>query len=223
LGMPLVHALRFYSNKNGREHRAYLYRPEGAPFGRYYDADGVEVEERLENGPLDHYEQVTSLLRDGRRHKGVDFKTPTGTAVKMPFDATLTRKNWNFRANGNCLEFKDTQGRRILFLHLSELPKSLAVGRHVRRGEVVAQTGNSGRSTAPHLHYQLETGSGKVLDPFDVHRTYRTRLDPAHATAFAAQKAKLDALLDQLEKGDAPVAAMPVDSTPVNAVVDAEH
>ena len=103
---PLIHALRFYSNKNGREHRAYLYQPKGSSFSRYYDETGAEVEERLVNSPADDYDQVTSVLRDGRGHRGVDFKTPVGTPVKMPFDARLTRKNWKFRGNGNCLEFK---------------------------------------------------------------------------------------------------------------------
>ncbi len=79
---------------------------------------------RLENSPLDDYEQVTSLLRDGRRHKGVDFKAAVGTPVKAPFTGVVKRKNWNFSSNGNCLELEELGGkrRRALFLHLSELP-----------------------------------------------------------------------------------------------------
>jgi hypothetical protein len=71
---PLIHALRFSSGKNAQEYRAYLHKPEGAKVSRYYDASGQEIEERLENGPIDDYDQVTSMLRDGRRHKGVDFR-----------------------------------------------------------------------------------------------------------------------------------------------------
>lgn len=197
---PVVHALKYFSNKLGKEQRAFLFKPEGAQFGRYYDADGQEIEERLEDGPIDHYEQVTSLLRDGRRHKGVDFKAPSGTPVKLPFDAVLTRKNWNFRANGNCLEFKDDRGRRILFLHLSELPKDLKPGKRFRRGEVVAQSGNSGRSTAPHLHYQIENAAGKVLDPFDLHRTYRAKLDAVHTAAYEAHRTELEELLAKADE-----------------------
>ncbi len=200
---PVVHALRFNSQKLGKENRAFLFKPDGAAYGRYYDETGQELEERLEHSPMDQYEQITSLLRDGRRHKGVDFKAPTGTPVKLPFDAVLTRKNWNFRANGNCLEFKDGQGRRILFLHLSELPKSLQPGKRFRRGEVVAQSGNSGRSTAPHLHYQLENASGKVLDPFEIHRTYRSRIDGSHEPAFQATRGQLEKLLAFAKDGAA--------------------
>ena len=51
--------------------------------------------------PLDSWEQITSLLKDGRQHKGVDFKTPVGTPVKATFDGTITRKNWSSAATGN--------------------------------------------------------------------------------------------------------------------------
>ena len=206
---PLVRALKYFSNKNSREYRAYLHQPEGARFARYYDETGKEVEERLENSPLDEYEQVTSLLRDGRRHHGVDFKTPVGSPVKMPFDATLTKKNWNFRGNGNCLEFNDGQ-HRILFLHLSELPRTLAPGRRFKRGEVVATSGNTGHSTAPHLHYQLESAAGKVLDPFSIHKTFHQSLDASHTAGFEASRAKLDAMLGFDKKAEAAPAEAPV-------------
>ncbi|MGC4117208.1 MAG: M23 family metallopeptidase [Myxococcales bacterium] len=192
---PLVHALRFNSGKNSQEYRAYLYKPESAKNARYYDATGQEVEERLEHSPIDDYDQVTSMLRDGRRHKGVDFRAPTGTPVKVPFDATLSRKNWSFKGNGNCLEFHDAQGRRIVFLHLAELPKSLQPGKHFKAGEIVAQSGNTGHTTAPHLHYQLEAANGKLLDPFKVHPIFHAKLDPAQVPAYFAARDNYDRML----------------------------
>jgi murein DD-endopeptidase len=191
---PVVHALRFRSSKLGKELRAYRHKVEGAPYARYYDETGAEIELRLRDSPIDTYEQVTSLLWDGRRHQGVDFKAPTGTPVKMPWDGVITRKNWNFRGNGNCLEIKDARGRRILFLHLDELPRDLKVGQRVKKGQVVARSGNSGRSFAPHLHYQLMSGE-RVLDPFGVHETYRVSLDAAARPAFEAAVARFDRVL----------------------------
>jgi murein DD-endopeptidase len=191
---PVVHALRFRSGKLGKELRAYRHRVEGAPYARYYDETGAEIELRLRDSPIDTYEQVTSLLWDGRRHHGVDFKAPTGTPVKMPWDGVITRKNWNFRGNGNCLEIQDARGRRILFLHLDELPRDLKVGQRVRKGQVVARSGNSGRSFAPHLHYQLMSGE-RVLDPFDVHETYRVSLEPADRPAFETARERYERIL----------------------------
>ncbi|WP_373045671.1 M23 family metallopeptidase [Vulgatibacter sp.] len=192
---PMVHALRFKAGKLGNvEKRAYRFQPEGSPFARYFDEAGREIEERLENGPIDEYEQITSLLKDGRGHKGVDFKAPVGTAVKMPWDGTVVRKNWNYRYNGGSLEVRDGKGRSVIFLHLDSVEKSLKAGSRVRKGQVVAKAGNTGRSTAPHLHYQVMAGK-KVLDPFDLHDTYRVSLPAGAKAAFDATVAELDDVL----------------------------
>lgn len=199
---PLVHAVRLDSVKSGKTFQAYRFRTSTDGYARYFQPSGEELELRLEDAPLDDYEQITSLLRDGRRHKGVDFKVREGTPVRATFDALVTRRNWNFRGNGNSLELSDSSGRRkALFLHLSELPKNVRVGTRVRKGEVIAQSGNSGRSFAPHLHYQLMAGETKVLDPFDVHRTYRRKLPETERPAFDAEVRRLETLLSSQHAG----------------------
>ena len=194
---PIVHALRFNSGKMGQTYVAYRFRPPGAPFSRYYLPSGEELELRLRDAPLDDYEQVTSLIRDGRRHKGVDFKTPVGSQVRATFDGVVTRKNWHFRANGNCFEVTESGGthRRALFLHLSALPRSLQVGTAVKKGEVIATSGNSGHSFAPHLHYQLMLGETHLLDPFTSHPTYRQSLADTQKAAFEVEAHRLDGLM----------------------------
>jgi len=193
---PLVRALRYTSLKYGKTFTAYYYQPAGAPFGRYFTEDGTELEERLKDAPVANYEQVTSFLKDGRHHKGVDFKCPVGTPVVMPFDGTLVKKNWNWRGNGNCLEFTDDHtGHHAKFLHLSVLPDTLKPGQHFKLGQQVALSGNTGHTTAPHLHYQLESSSGAILDPFKVHPTYRTKLPDADLDGFKKVAADLDASL----------------------------
>src|SRR5262245_11318444 len=87
---PFVHAIRFASIKAGRTFRAYRYKAADSAFPRYYGPSGEEVELRIKDAPLDDYEQVTSLVKDGRRHKGVDFKTPVSSKVKATFDGILT-------------------------------------------------------------------------------------------------------------------------------------
>lgn len=194
---PLVYAVRFTSNKTGQTHRAYRFQPDGDKNPRYYLPSGEELELRLENSPLEDYEQVTSLLRDGRRHKGVDFKTPVGTPVKAPFTGIVRRKNWSFRFNGNCVELEEIGGknRRALFLHMDELPRSLKVGDRFNVGAMLGRSGNSGRSFAPHLHYQLEAANERVLDPYESHRTYRRSLAASLRATFEAEVRRQDGLL----------------------------
>jgi len=194
---PIIHAVRYKSTKNGKTYKAYRYKPADSQWPRFYTPDGAELELRLVHAPLDDYEQVTSLLRDGRGHKGVDFKTPMGSPVHAPFDSVVVRKNWNWKGNGNSIELHESGGHgwTALFLHLSE-PSSLAAGAHVSRGDVVGKSGNTGHSFAPHLHYQLMAGQQKVLDPFAVQETTRKKLPEKEKTKFATEMERLDHLLD---------------------------
>ena len=193
---PIVYAVRYKSGKANRTFRAYRFKAPDSQWPRFYTPDGAELERRLAHPPLDDYEQVTSLLRDGRGHKGVDFKTPMGTPVKAPFEATVAKKNWNWKGNGNDIELHEAGGKGLtaIFLHLSE-PPAIATGAHVSRGEVVGKSGNTGHSFAPHLHYQLMAGA-KVLDPFAVQETTRKKLGEAAKKPFATESARLDHLLD---------------------------
>jgi murein DD-endopeptidase MepM/ murein hydrolase activator NlpD len=191
---PVVHAVRYTSKKLGKTLEAFRFQADGDAFSRFYVPEGEELELSLVDGPLDSWEQITSRLKDGRGHKGIDFKTAINTPVKATFDGTITKKNWNWKGAGNCLEVTEAggKGRVAKFFHLSELPKDVVVGNKVKKGEVIAHSGNTGHSFAPHLHYQLEK-NGAVIDPFDSHDTFHKKLD-------AKQLPKLQAQIDKLNK-----------------------
>jgi len=192
---PIVYAVRYRSQRKERTYRAYRFKPPGSQWPHSYSTDGEELELRFTHPPLDDYDQVTSLVHDGRGHKGVDFKTPVGTPVRSPFEARVVRKNWHFRGNGNSLDLHEVGGRGVtaLFLHLAE-PPSVPVGARVARGQVVAKSGNTGHSFAPHLHFQLMQ-TQKVLDPFAALPTYRRKLPAKDKALFSTERARLDRLL----------------------------
>ncbi len=212
---PVVEAVRYGSQKLNAVLSAYRYRAPGARWARYYRPDGSELEERLVDSPTPEYDQITSLLRDGRRHKGVDFRVPVGTPVHATFDGVIERRNWNFGGNGNCLDVRDpATGRHAIFLHLDVLPKEMVPGRRVRKGEQIASSGNSGHSFAPHLHYQLEAGDRRVLDPFEVQPVRRAALDAGVRPAFDAERARLDAALAGTVAAAPSPAAAPAPAVP---------
>jgi murein DD-endopeptidase MepM/ murein hydrolase activator NlpD len=192
---PLVHAVRFVSAKLQKTFEAYRFKESGEKYAHFYAPNGEQLELQLVDGPLDEWEQITSLLKDGRHHQGVDFKTPLGSPVKATFDGVISRRTWAFGRNGNSLDIEETGGkhRHALFLHLSDLPKTSVIGAKVKKGEVIAQSGNTGHSFAPHLHYQLVDAGGKLLDPFESHETTHAAVDPK-------QKGKLDAEVARLSK-----------------------
>lgn len=189
---PLIHALSFHSQKFGRTYEAFRYQAPGADAPRYYDREGREVELRLERSPIERYEQITSLLRDGRGHAGVDFKAPVGVPIVAPWGGVVRRANFNQRINGRCVEIEDAKGRRFLFLHLSEVAPEMRPGARVARGQLVGFSGNTGRSTAPHLHYQIMSRLGRVLDPMEEHPTYRLSLERAQLPAFREAVGRYD-------------------------------
>jgi murein DD-endopeptidase MepM/ murein hydrolase activator NlpD len=195
---PVLHAIRFESGKTGQTHAAYRFKADAWP--RLWQKSGEELELRISDGrsPLDDWEQVTSLLNDGRGHHGVDFRTPQGTPVKSPFDGAVVRRNWNFKSNGNSLEIKESSEprRTAIFLHLSQVSDEAKPGERVQSGQVVGQSGNTGHSFAPHLHYELHASNGNVIDPWKSHTTMRRKLPDDQKVAFEAEVKRLDGLLD---------------------------
>lgn len=187
---PEIQAATFRSNKLGRTIRAYRFQASGDLYPSYWDENGVEIPHRLKETPLPSgYEQVTSLLKDRPTHAGMDFKVASGTEVVSPRSGVVTRANWNVANNGNCVEVQWSGGLIARFLHLSET--SVKPGQKVAAGAVVGKSGNTGRSTAPHLHYEIKR-SGRTVDPIDVHGTYRRDLPASDQEAFQAQVQRFD-------------------------------
>lgn len=190
-----IPAATYTSGKLGRTLRAYRYQVEGDDWPSWFTADGKEVPRRLIDDPLQgRYEQITSLLKDRPTHKGMDFKVPEGTPVVMPRAGTVVRTDWNLAYNGKCAEVRFDDGTTARFLHLSET--TARPGQRLAKGEVVGLSGNTGRSTAPHLHYELER-DGRVIDPVDYHGVVRRELPAHELEAFRAVVRQYDHVLGE--------------------------
>lgn len=95
-------------------------------------------------------------------HKGIDYATAAGTAIKSPIDGTVesnlaTSQSGGF---GNLLKIKDSAGATHYFAHMQQR-SSLQEGARVKSGDVVGKVGSTGNSTGPHLHYQVNTTSDR--------------------------------------------------------------
>jgi murein DD-endopeptidase len=168
-----IGAASYRSRRLGQTLLAYRFTPGGDDYASYWDPGGVERARRLEGSPLAQYEQITALLKDRPTHQGMDFKTPVGTPVRAPRGGVVTRIDWKPPGNGRCVEVRYDDGTLAKFLHLSAI--QVRSGARVRAGQVLALSGNTGHSTAPHLHYQLSRG-GRTLDPVDYHGVTRRKL-----------------------------------------------
>jgi murein DD-endopeptidase MepM/ murein hydrolase activator NlpD len=142
--------------------------------GSYYDSAGVEIAKSIvdQYAPVRNYQEITSLPGDFRKgpvgHVGTDFKTAVGTDVYSSFEGRVIRTNWNVRANGYCVELDHPrEGVKTLYLHLSRV--LVKAGQFVKQGDKIAKTGNTGRTFAPHLHYEIKSRGKKkiVYNPFN--------------------------------------------------------
>ena len=177
-----IAALRYDSQKMDRLYRAYFYKPATDKWGSYWDATGNEVPARLKESPIQDYQQITAVLGDGRDHRGYDFRAPTGTPVLTPRAGSVLRTTWNFKYNGNSLEIRFEDGTIARYLHLEKLESSIQPGSKLTAGQQVATSGNTGRTNAPHLHYEVEQ-AGRVVDPLDYHgEVHRTLVGDELAT-----------------------------------------
>ncbi len=174
--------LTYVSGYANKTYEVNYYKRQDMKYGSYYSGEGVEIAPRIddEQAPIRDYIEITSLpgeFREGKvhGHSGTDFKADIGTAVHATFDGTVSRVNWNFKMNGDCVEIEHPQkGVKTLYLHLNKvLVKS---GDVVKQGQQIAESGNTGRSFAPHLHYEIQgLGDKKVIySPFKTkyHQTY---------------------------------------------------
>ena len=98
------------------------------------------------------------------RHEGLDFTASTGTPILAAADGVVTRSGWE-DTYGNIVEVTHAEGFVTRYAHISK--RIATEGQKVKRGERIAEVGSTGRSTGPHLHYEIFR-FGRVLDPAQV-------------------------------------------------------
>lgn len=98
------------------------------------------------------------------RHEGLDFTAPTGTAIIAAADGVVTRSGWE-DTYGHIIEITHAEGFVTRYAHISK--RHVTEGTKVKRGQRIADVGSTGRSTGPHLHYEVFR-HGRVLNPLHV-------------------------------------------------------
>jgi murein DD-endopeptidase MepM/ murein hydrolase activator NlpD len=94
------------------------------------------------------------LLGYTKMHKGVDFGAPTGTPVYAAADGVIEKAS-RFSSYGNYIKIKHTAKLATAYAHLSRYAPNIRPGVKVKQGQVVGYVGTTGRSTGPHLHYEV--------------------------------------------------------------------
>lgn len=105
--------------------------------------------------------RVHPILGGPRKHEGIDLAAPRGTPVYAPADGVVEKASW-FSSYGNFIEIDHGGSMETRYGHLSGY--AVAAGDHVTKGQLIGYVGTTGRSTGPHLHYEVRVG-GAAVDP----------------------------------------------------------
>lgn len=140
---------------------AYRYAAEEGGDAHYYDATGKSIEKSLLKTPMDGA-RITSgfgnrkhpILGYNKMHKGIDFGAPTGTPVYAAGNGRIAFIGAH-GTYGNYVRIDHRNNYATAYAHLQRFKSGLARGSAVRQGDIIGYVGTTGRSTGPHLHYEL--------------------------------------------------------------------
>ncbi len=173
----------------------YLHKVKGQV--EYFDEKGNSVRKSLLRTPINGA-RISSgfgmrrhpVLGYSKMHKGTDFAAPTGTPIFAAGAGVITYFGVK-GGYGNYVQIRHNSEYSTAYGHASRFNKKFRVGSRVKQGEVVAYVGTTGRSTGPHLHFEV-IYKGQQVNPAKVKATSGIKLAGKELNAFLANKAEID-------------------------------
>lgn len=165
----------------------------------WYDGNGASTKRGIMRTPVDGA-HITSkfgmrfhpVLMYNKMHKGVDFAAPTGTPIYAAKDGTVV---WAAMKgpNGNLTILQHDKDIQTYYLHQSMFMPGVVAGTHVTQGQKIGEIGTTGRSTGPHLHFELHVAN-EPIDPLSMPSddAQRKKLTGPALQAFITQRNRID-------------------------------
>jgi murein DD-endopeptidase MepM/ murein hydrolase activator NlpD len=177
----------------------YRFTPPGGVEEGWYDGAGRSNKRGLMRTPVEGA-RISSgfgmrnhpVLGFQKLHKGTDFAAPIGTPIYASGDGVVT---WAAMKgpNGNLVILQHDNGWQTYYLHMNAFGVGIAPQVRVRQGQEIGQVGTTGRSTGPHLHYELHI-NGEAVDAMAVQMDEGRRLEGPALEAFKVERDRIDAL-----------------------------
>lgn len=161
--------------------------------GNYYNAEGRSLARSFLRFPLE-FSAITShftesrfhpILRTNLPHTGVDFAAQRGTPVRAVGDGTVTEAGWN-GGYGKAIDIKHDSTYMSRYAHLDSFAQGIQAGVAIKKGDVIGYVGSTGRSTGPHLHFELYKDQ-QYINPLSVDFPADERIEPALQKLFENQ------------------------------------
>ncbi len=172
----------------------------------YFDENGRSVTTALMRTPISGA-RISSgfgmrrhpILGYTKMHKGVDFAAPYGTPIKAAGAGTIEVAR-RVGAYGKYIKIKHAKGYKTAYAHMSRYARGMRPGVKVRQGQVIGYVGSTGRSTGPHLHYEVLRG-GRRINPRKIRTASGRHLSGKVLEQFKRAKARIDSMRAQAASG----------------------
>ncbi len=179
----------------------YRYTPSDDGVVDYFDETGQSAKKFLMKTPINGARLSSSfgnrkhpVLGYTKLHKGTDFAAPTGTPIYAAGNGKVTTYGPN-GTYGNFAKIEHANGYTTAYAHMSRFAKGVSRGSFVKQGQVIGYVGTTGRSTGPHLHYEVYVNS-KPVNAMTLKLPTGRKLGGEQLQTFLAEKARIEALRD---------------------------
>ena len=176
-----------------------LYYFESKDSEGHYDKSGKSVQKALMKTPINGARLSSAFgMRkhpiDGfnKMHKGTDFAAPMGTPIMASGDGKIKKAGW-CGGGGNCIVIKHNSTYQTVYAHMSKFAKGIRNGVRVKQGQTIGYVGSTGKSTGPHLHYEVII-NGKKVNSQTLKLPSGKILKDEERKLFETKKIKLDVL-----------------------------
>ena len=180
---------------SGQDNPLYFFNEEDHE--GHYDKNGKSVQKALMKTPINGARLSSSFgMRkhpiDGfnKMHRGTDFAAPKGTPIMASGNGIIKKVGW-CGGGGNCIKIRHNSTYETIYAHMSKFARGIKIGVRVKQGQTIGYVGSTGKSTGPHLHYEvivngkkvnsqkLKLPSGKILkgNKRELFETNKIRLD----------------------------------------------
>ena len=210
-GIPIRHGKLLYAmlESGGTNHEVYSF--EKGDTSGYFTANGSSVQRGLMKTPVEGA-RISSgfgmrrhpIQGYNKMHKGMDFAAPTGTPIYAAADGVVEQIG-RYGAYGNYIRIRHSGNMKTAYAHMSRFARGVSNGSRVRQGDAIGYVGTTGRSTGPHLHYEVLVNNVQV-NPAKITNTSSTELAGADLKAFKAHVKDSNATIARLQNEQTVVA-----------------
>ena len=165
----------------------------------HYDKNGKSVKKALMKTPINGARLSSPFgMRkhpiDGynKMHRGTDFAAPMGTPIMASGDGIIKKAGW-CGGGGNCVKIKHNSTYQTVYAHMSKFARGIKPGVRVKQGQTIGYVGSTGKSTGPHLHYEVIV-NGKKVNSQKLKLPSGKILKGKERKLFETKKIKLDVL-----------------------------